>query len=952
MVERRSVSFPKRMAGMLRGVCGGICGVLLLIAGAQARAASSIRTVYIVPTSHYDFGFVEPPEAVRERAARHISEVIRVAQADPDFRWTIESVWQVNEWLKRAKAPTSVLPKDEARIAALINLIKSGRLALSAVWGSMHTDFMGVEELNRLCYDYVKLKRAYGITTELAVMDDVPGHPMSLPSVLSASGVRYLLVGANLGIGLGGTSLAPGRVPFYWEGPDGARVLTWVSQTARGGYTEALTDYYLDPFTRDPYTGKTPYEMFNPHGAAKAPLQIMEEGVRALLKRYAEAGYPYDAVLVMYAHDFLEPSNVANLERAVRLWNGARKSPRLKIATPPEFFRYIESKYGARLPTYRGEWSGLWSEAKTHSPQLSALARAAHDWTPAAETLWSAVAMTRPVPHPVGNFSILYDLMFTYDEHSGAGNTGWPKLNSFAALQEQNRQYVAYLTRARAELHSLFEDGLRLLSAPMRAERRAESWHLLVYNPLSWARTDLVEAAPPEEGKRIVAIYDEAERRAVAFDIDERGRALFIAHDVPSVGYKIFRIEVAPGAPVPTLKSEMTEDTLESQHYRVRVRADGTIQSIFSLAQRRELVDGASELPFNYLLRTEGDEPSMIALPLAPQVRVERGAVIKRAIIERPRSAFPRTVITLYDDLDRLDLRNEIDASRLPFVANGKTWHDSYFFVFPFALDASSLVIRPEGQRGFLRLPDDYLPGARRDGVTSQHVIALSDKRGALALAHRQSFHFVFHGYVRTARASSEQAFPAIFTGKWPLERATLFAKAFRYGTQSDTEDVGVANIETVEPGLGHRYLFDYSLASFAQFDPVASARFGWELNVPLRAVYIPAVPEEAKRSLFGLDQSNVLILAIKPSSTNDLSGMVTSTPLAPQANRTFILRLQEIAGRRTRVRVSLPVGLNAARVLSLDEDRVIQASVQTNPLTVELGPYEIVTVEMAIARP
>ena len=63
---------------------------------------SSIKTVYIVPTSHYDFGFVDPPEAIRERAARHIDEVIRTAEADPEFRWTIESVWQVNEWLKRA----------------------------------------------------------------------------------------------------------------------------------------------------------------------------------------------------------------------------------------------------------------------------------------------------------------------------------------------------------------------------------------------------------------------------------------------------------------------------------------------------------------------------------------------------------------------------------------------------------------------------------------------------------------------------------------------------------------------------------------------------------------------------------------------------------------------------------------------------------------------------------
>ncbi|MEO6334533.1 MAG: hypothetical protein ABIO91_06055, partial [Pyrinomonadaceae bacterium] len=86
----------------------------------QAKLPSSaIKTIYVIPSSHYDFGFVEPPSAIRERAARHIDEVIRVAEADKDFRWTIESVWQVNEWLKRQKKPSSVLPQDKEKIARL-----------------------------------------------------------------------------------------------------------------------------------------------------------------------------------------------------------------------------------------------------------------------------------------------------------------------------------------------------------------------------------------------------------------------------------------------------------------------------------------------------------------------------------------------------------------------------------------------------------------------------------------------------------------------------------------------------------------------------------------------------------------------------------------------------------------------------------------------------------------
>ena len=48
---------------------------------------SPIKTIYVIPSSHYDFGFVEPPSAIRERAARHIDEVIRVAESNKDFQF-------------------------------------------------------------------------------------------------------------------------------------------------------------------------------------------------------------------------------------------------------------------------------------------------------------------------------------------------------------------------------------------------------------------------------------------------------------------------------------------------------------------------------------------------------------------------------------------------------------------------------------------------------------------------------------------------------------------------------------------------------------------------------------------------------------------------------------------------------------------------------------------------
>jgi hypothetical protein len=925
--------------------------------GQQAKLpASPIKTVYITPLSHYDFGFVEPPDAVRERAARHIDEVIRVAEENPNFKWTIESVWQVNEWLKRQKKPTSVLPKDKEKIARLMNLIKSGRIALSSAWGSMHTDFMGAEELNRLNYDYATLKRTYGVQTELAMMNDVPGHPTSVPTVLAGGGMKYMVTGANLFIGVS-TSLAPGKVPFYWEAPDGSKVLTWISQGKRGGYVESLTDFYLDPFSLDPYTDKTPFDMFNPELAGKKkPLEIMEIGVTELLNRYNNAGYKYDAVMAMYAHDFIEPTDVINLDKAVKMWNARHKQVQLKIATPPEFFKYIESKYAAQIPTFRGEWAGLWSEAKTQSPNISALARYAHDHTPAAESLWSAISLTRKIPFPVGNASSLYDLMLTYGEHSGAGNNGWIQLNSRQPLEEQNRQYVRDMKKAREEVDFLLDKGISVLSQPSRydnppAQKSENVWNAMIYNGLSWTRSDVVKIDAPRENLRISEIRDLSNSQKVEFDINEHGQAVFVAQNVPVMGYKTFEIVTESGRNVSTLKEEAGETEIRNSNFKIKMRADGNVESITDLRTNREIVNNRGELPFNDLLRVEGSDASKVVYPLAPEFSVRKGEQMTELIVRRERSVFPETRITIYENLDRVELRNELDGEKMPFAGGNNNWNDSYYFAFPLNVSANNLKVKRGGQKWFDTLPEDYLPDARRDAVTTQHMLAMTDGEKSAMIAHRQAFHWGYPGFVPTKirPKNAPKELPAMFTGKFPLPEATIYSRAVRRSNQADTHDLGVINMPTVEPGLEGKYVFDYAFGASGNFDDVAAWRMGANFNLPLRAEYTTVLPAQNSNSFFSVNQPNVQIVTVKPISDAVVRGEVSATPLDPQINRVFVVRLQEFSGKAATVQVNLPVRIKSAAILNLTEDRVLQTVTQIAPLTVNLKPFETKTVKFEI---
>ena len=940
-----------------------ICIALLVIGvlapkalKAQAKLPPSpIKTIYVVPTSHYDLGFVEPPSAVRERAARHIDEVIRMASSDPDFRWTIESVWQLQEWLKRAQKPSSVLPKDKEKIIKLAALLRSGQIELSTSWGSMHTDFMGEEELNRLVYGYAELNRDYGIESDLAMMDDVPGHPTSVPSVLAGSGTKYLVCGANIFIGVA-TALAPGNVPFYWESPDGSRVLTWVSQSPRGGYTEAMTDFYLDPYSLDPYTDRRPYDMFNPAGtaAAKTPIEIMETGVTELLNRYNKGGYKYDAVMALYAHDFVEPSNVQNLERAVKMWNARHQEVHLRIATPSEFLHYIEGKYAAQLPTYRGEWSGLWSESKTQSPRISALARYGHDHVPAAQSLWSAITLTKKIPSPSGNARHLFDELFTYDEHSGAGNTGWPQLNSSEPLEKQNREYATLMQDARKGVDELLSDGLKVVAQPTRYQnigtQNADSWLAVIYNSTSWDRDDVTRLPAPAEGVHIERIRDIAAGRDCTFDIDESGEAIFVARSVPPFGYRTYQITTAPGAGVSTLKASDGVE-VRNDRFQVRVRPDGDLQSARDLRSDRELVSSSGELPFNELLRVEGATASRIVYPIPVKVSVERGAQMSRIVVRRERSLFPVTTYTIYDGISRVDIRNELDRSQMAFPGGFGNWNDSYYFAFPLNVSADGLKVKREGQRWFDTLPDDYLPGARRDSVTTQHSISMTDGTRSVTIAHRQAFYWIYPGYISTKMPAEGAAkdLPAMFTGKFPLPEATLYSRALRLGTQADTHDLGPINIPTVEPGIDGRYVFEYALAGGGVFDSARTREMGQDFNVPLIAQYVQVAPSETSRSFFSVDRPNVEIVVIKPATVSAVRGEVSATPLDPPVSKAFIVRLQEFTGQSTTVRLSLPVTARSASLVSLTEDKVIRQLSGGSQISIQLRPFECASIRFEV---
>ena len=120
------------------------------------QRTGSIRQIFVVSHSHLDIGFTRPPDEVARDFKDSIDTAIRLAHEHRDFRWTIESAWMLQEWLRRTD--------DDELIGELTSLLRQdGRLALGLAFGSMHSGLMGTEETNRLVYLGHKLRRQLGL---------------------------------------------------------------------------------------------------------------------------------------------------------------------------------------------------------------------------------------------------------------------------------------------------------------------------------------------------------------------------------------------------------------------------------------------------------------------------------------------------------------------------------------------------------------------------------------------------------------------------------------------------------------------------------------------------------------------------------------------------------------------------------------------------------------------
>ena len=148
----------------------------------------------LVHHSHFDIGYTDLQGRVITEQLAYLDDALRLAEADAGdgpaaFRWSVESIWVLREWIARRRPET---------VERFMAQVRAGTIEIAALPFNLHTETCSTEELYGLL--------RYACEISHAVRAGVPGRVPDGCSGLRrrarwmrwpTPGVKYLAVAHN-----------------------------------------------------------------------------------------------------------------------------------------------------------------------------------------------------------------------------------------------------------------------------------------------------------------------------------------------------------------------------------------------------------------------------------------------------------------------------------------------------------------------------------------------------------------------------------------------------------------------------------------------------------------------------------------------------------------------------------------------------------------------------------
>lgn len=547
---------------------------VISVAGLQLSAQSTapvsspaLKEVIIVYKTHFDIGYSDLARNVvhkyRTEMLDHTLENIEKNSKSPkeqQFVWTIPG-WPMQQILWEGQ--------DPERKRAIEQAFRKGNLTIHALPFTTHTETLELEELVRGLGYSTRLAKEYGQELPRAAkMTDVPSHTWLLPTLLKHAGVDFFHFGCNL------TNRMP-EVPtlFWWEGPDGSRLLTMASQ-----------------------------------GYGTSPLPPED--------------WQYPAWLyVNQTGDNEGPPAPETVQKDLDFYRKNLPGVKVRIGRLSDFSDLI-LKSGVDIPTVKGDMPDSWVHGPMCSPEAVALSRTIRPQIAAAEALqtleknWGIY-----LPDETDTYSHAYEQSLLFGEHTwGYAAQHYRK---FPYGDEWTRTYKEGIPTHFEELEAGWDEhdqyirnAATAITLPLANEIAVLADHvnlpgqrIVVYNPLPWVRSGIVtqNIVYWPEAKGVKDVKSGVVSPIIVNGTGEgrKGNIIsFEAKDVPSMGYRTYTIvtdrEVSGSQ---QLRADLAANIIESPYFKARMNpVKGCIESLIDKRTGRELVDTSAPYGFGQYL--------------------------------------------------------------------------------------------------------------------------------------------------------------------------------------------------------------------------------------------------------------------------------------------------------------------------------------------------------------
>lgn len=904
--------------------------------------------VSLVHHSHFDIGYTDPQgRVIREQLAFLDSALVLAESADDDedssFRWSVESIWVLREWIER---------RPSATVDRFFAQVRAGRIELAALPFNVHTELCSTEELHGLMRYAREISERFDVEIPVAYQTDIPGCVAGTVDALAQNGVKYLSVAHNWA-GRSVPYLRGGHdLPrfFRWASPAGNSVLVWLTTSAQGmAYQEGAVlgmqdsiervEDLLPLFLHSEATTGLPYDE-NIMGFALSA----EAGERAAL--------PWDEIHLRVMGRVADNAPPARrLNEIVAQWNERWESPRLRVTRTQDFFETMEDRYGEHVQTFSGDWNNWWADGNGSSaPHVQAVREAQAS---IAQATSIAALLGDDVSSGFGaRVDSAWESVELFDEHTWGAANPWTAADAF-----QNSGLDQWHWKAEKALRAQQEGALLLQEAldayaEVRGGGGGEA-SLWVTNSAGRVRSGVVTMMLPESivhTTSSIRITDAASGRDVPFSEHDQinahhrdaGRFLrFFAADVPAGGGRRFDVSIEAGVrevaadgtrparpaadPIWTLDNGVTQVAVEPH--------TGVLRSL--RVHGRELINTASAFGFNaYVhdtLATQGEHnhltgfvtdqgPGLVLL--ADRTSSTHAAFVDagqddvcswiRIRTYAPGVDWIDTTFRLDVGAEHLDIENRVSK---PY----RVGKESGFFAFPFAKNTPT--VRYEIGGAVAGTGIDAVPGGADYMHTVRDWVAFADRDGAAILVTQDApivqigdIALPYAPFPGTLAAREEgTAFSWIHNNIWdtnfPAGQAFEMSFAYRVGATGRTD---------------------------AELDEVAAdaADLAADLIRPLRAVATASkAPGEALAGGVEIADERVRLLSARRLT----DGRVR-------------ISMQSLASTEVETTVVVEAGISAAGVTSLVGRSGASLEVaDRSTVTVSLAPFEAVAVTVVI---